>query len=255
MAPPKQTEMLAQILEELKALNNKVDGIDNKLEALTTKVNGIREDVDKNTAAIATLRAEFDAHKEKSSAEVLKLKVSMNKREQQLRSCTVRIFNMPHVYGESVDNFSALTKHVYDRLISPALTAAVAAGDLPRVPPQQQAIEACFRAFSPTEPNPDTPPAPVICRLSSRFIKYCLMKNRRAATTPSEAERSARARRLVIVEDLTPPTHSLLKALQADDRVEKVWSVNGQVHYTLVDQAGVKKVKNVFDTVDSILEK
>jgi len=55
------------------------------------------------------------------------------------------------------------------------------------------------------------------------------------------------------VEDLTPPTHGLLKALQADSRVDKVWSVNGQLHFTLVGREGVKKVKNVFAPLSEIL--
>jgi len=143
---------MSLILEELKQLNSKVDGIKEELQTLNNTVTGIRQDVDKNIEDIANIREELNTYKNRTDSDILQLKTSFNNREQQLRSCTVRIFNFQVSAGESVDNYANLATRVYDRVIQPALAAAVAAGDLARVPPQAAAIEACFRAFSPTEP-------------------------------------------------------------------------------------------------------
>jgi len=236
-------------LEELKQLaviSAKVDGVDGKLTELNNTVSGLRVDVDANKASIATLTADLAAHKDLTSKEINALKLGFNQREQQLRSNTIRIFNLPHSPGESVDNYRNLAVKVYDRLLLPALTAAAEGGELGRVPPQQSTIESCFRAFSINEPDPGAPPMPVICRLTNRHIKTCILKHKKIATTQSEAERAARVKRVVMVEDLTPPTHALLKALQADARVGKVWSINGQIQFTLAGKEGFHRVKNVF---------
>lgn len=246
-------DKLDQILAQLKSLDSKVDSVNSKLEALNTTVTNLGKEVASNTADIKELRADFEKYKTDSEAELKKLKTSFNHREQQLRSTTVRIFNLPPIFGESVDNYKGLASRVYDCLIRPALVAAKAAGDLATVPQQQNSIEACFRAYVPVEPAAGSPPAPVICRLSSRFIKFAVMKNRKAATALSEPEKVAGARRLAIVEDLTPPVHGLLKELQADRRVDKAWTVNGQVHYSLVGKSGFKKVKNIFDPINTFL--
>ncbi len=248
-----QPDKLDQILNQLRSLDSKIDGVNTKLETLNSTVVTLRSDVTSNTANIQQLRDDFESYKSETSKDILRLKTSFNHREQQLRSCTVRIFNLPTVHGESVDNYKGLSARVYERLIRPALAAAKAAGDLATVPQPQNAIEACFRAYMPTEPPAGSPPAPVICRLSSRFLKFAVMKNRKAASVLSEAEREAGARRLAIVEDLTPPAHSRLKELQADNRVDKAWTVNGQIHYSLPGKSGYKKVKNIFEPIDSYL--
>jgi len=154
-----------------------------------------------------------------------------------------------------VNNFSGLSARIFDRVIRPALVAASAAGEIGSVPSAASVVEACFRTVAPSEPPPNAPPMAVICRLSSRFYKSTVMKHRRAALVQSDHEKAARLPRLVVVEDLTPPALGLLKALKADGRVEKAWSVNGQVHYTLAGQpaAGVRRVRNVFDSPDSFL--
>lgn len=251
-----QRDKLDQILDELKkldVLSKKFDDLDTKIGSLTSITTTLRADVDNNQAAINTLRTEFETFKSNSQAEVKQLKTSFNNREQSLRSSVVRIFNMPVIIGESIDNYKALAARAYDRLIRPALVAAKAAGDLGAVPQQQNAVEACYRVFQQKEQVPGGPPAPVVVRLASRHIKFLVMKYRKAAAAPSEAERGAGAKFLIVVEDLTPSSHKMLKLLQSDDRVEKVWSINGQIHYSLPGQSGFKKVKSVFDPVDSFL--
>ena len=70
---------------------------------------------------------------------------------------------------------------------------------------------------------------------------------------PSEGEKLAGGKHFVVVEDLTPPAHKLLKALQANSRTEKVWSVNGHICDSLPQKKGYKRVRSVFDSIESIL--
>ena len=79
------------------------------------------------------------------------------------------------------------------------------------------------------------------------------MKHRKAIPPPSDGEKKDGIRRFVLVEDLTPEAHSLLKALQQDTRTEKVWSINGQICYTRPGIPGFKKVRNIFDPLEAIL--
>ncbi len=249
-------DKLDRILEELKkldVLDKKFDSLNTKIETLTATTTTLRTDVTANTTDINNLRAEFESFKQTSQTETRQLKTAFNNREQQLRSTTIRVFNMPVVGGESIDNYKALANRVYERLLRPALVAAKAAGDLGVIPQQATIIEACYRVFQQREPEPGAPPAPVVVRLSSRQFKFSVMKYRKAAASPSEADRETGGKRLIVVEDLTPPAHKLLKELQADSRVEKVWTINGQVHYVLTGTAGYKKVKNIFDPIDSFL--
>jgi hypothetical protein len=70
-----------------------------------------------------------------------------------------------------------------------------------------------------------------------------------------KGEKTAGVKRFIVVEDLTPANHKAMKDLQADDRVEKVWSVDGRLRLVLNgDDKSVKKVKSVFDPIDSIIQ-
>ncbi len=232
-------------LDKLDSLEAKVDEFNRKVSDLSTSVNTLKSEVDVNTAAIAEIRKEMAADKK----EIRSLKEQLNYREQLSRGSTVRIFNLPPVRGESVNNYQGLASRVYDKIIRPCLVAAKNGGDIATVPQIQNCVDACYRVFSPTEPEPGSTPMPVVVRLASPNIKIAVMKHRRAIP-PGEVG----SLRILVVEDLTPPTHKLLKELQKDSRTAKVWSLNGRICYKLVDQPeSVKRVKSVFATVAEIL--
>ena len=71
---------------------------------------------------------------------------------------------------------------------------------------------------------------------------------------PTEAERAAGIKRFILMEDLTPANHIMLKDLQSDNRVDKVWPVDGRIFFVLVGQEqSIKYVKSVSETPDSII--
>ena len=222
-------DFIVQQLKKLNALDTlstKMDGISASLNQLTSKVETLQQTVSANTTDIAANKAdiaELRGELQKNKTEVKALKTSHNLREQRLRSTTVRLFNFPVTIGESLDNYRPLETKVYEKIVRPAIVAAKAAGYVGSVSQQQNCIEACFRVFSPREPEPGSPLLPVIIRLSSNAIKFAVMKNRKHIPAPGDSEKSTGIRRFILVEDLTPEAHSLLKALQKDSRAEKVW--------------------------------
>ena len=248
--------LLQQIWDKVKnldAVEQKIDGLSTRFDSLSTKVSTLETSVNQHTNDIAEIRAELAA----SRAEVKVLKTSHHLREQRLRSTTVRLFNYPYSVGESLDNFKSLTAKVYERVIRPTLVAAKAAGDVGSVQQQQNVIEACFRIYSSRDQegaSASTSSSPIIIRLANSSIKQSVMKHRKAIPAPSDNEKEAGSRRFLLVEDLTPEAFGLLKALQKDSRTEKAWSTNGQIFFTRPGVPGYKKVRNIFDTIDTILE-
>lgn len=242
-------DKLDLILTKLDSLETQIGSISKDLTTLNNTVTTLKTSVESNTSEIAELKARMDKH----DKEMLLLKSSHHKREQRLRSNTIRLFNFPYTLGESLENFKSLTSKVYDRVIKPTLVAAKAAGDLGSVPQQSTVIENCFRAYRKEEEPSNRSPPPVLIRLAGPNFKFAIMKNRRVIPPPSDGERKAGLRSFVLVEDLTPEAHSLLRALQQDSRTEKVWSVNGTIHFSKPGVSGYRKVRSVFDSVDSIL--
>jgi hypothetical protein len=94
--------------------------------------------------------------------------------------------------------------------------------------------------------------------LTSSTIKAAIFWSKgEALPDPTEAEKSAGIRRFHITEDLTSPTFNLLMELRAHEKVERAWTTEGQIRYTLKGDksAYVHKVKSAFDNIDSILPK
>ena len=237
-------------LDTLDNLVSKLDALAVTVSNLSSVVEAVRKEVDNNTQDIKNIRSDFETFKRDSASELRAVKNTLNYREQQLRGNTVRLFNFPH----SQDDAAGLQARVYDRIVRPLLSAAKAAGDLASVPQAHNAFEACYRAFSQEEPSEGSPPAPVVIRFVSKALKIAVLKNRRQhLPEPSEGERRAGVKRFVLVEDLTPPAHKLLKVMQADSRTDKVWSVNGQICFSVPNKKGFKKVRSVFDSLDLIL--
>ena len=245
-------DLILKKLEKLNLLDDVVAKL-GKLEFtvgnISSAVDNLARNVQANTEDILNLRYEFEAFKKETVAELRSVKHSLNLREQQLKSTQVRVFNFP----VAADEETSLSPRIYDRILKPLLAAAKAAGDLGSVPQVQNVVESCYRILYKEEPAAGQPPPPIIIRFVNKQLKIAVLKQRRhAMPTPSEGEQKKGIKRFVIVEDLTPPAHKLLKALQDDERTDTVWSVNGQIHYSLPGKTGYKKVRSVFDHIDQI---
>ena len=222
------------ILAQLKLLAP----VPQKLEELHSTVKEIRADVDTVKHDVA----KHEEHIARLDEEIKTLKLSDIHHKQQLRSLTIRILNLPQIPAERED----LRGRIYD-LIKPLLNAAKLAKDLSSVPPVSSVFDAVFRPY---QGEHGKAPPPVIIRLQNRAIKQALLKNRKLLP---EQEIDGRKMRTLLVEDLTPENHRALSLLAKSKKVEKAWSADGLIKYTLPGQNRVRTVLNVLATVEEII--
>lgn len=260
-------DIIIEKLKKLDTLDVKIDNFSAELKSLSDCVTSLQVDIEEvrgdttdNAAAIREVKAQLNVMAMTQDTKIREMQLTINNREQQLRACTIRIFNVPVITGESAENFKILTLRTYD-IIRPILVEAKAAGDVATVQQLHNVIEACYRLPGGENPKPGTPPPPVIVKLTSKQTKIAIMKHKKKVLQAADDEQEfvagaaggRRKRGFIIVEDLTGPTHKLLRALQEDARTEKVWTVNGRIHYTLTGKTGYKVVRNVFDSLHQIL--
>ncbi len=103
MAQPDKLYLILGKVMKLDSIEEQISNINNKLSALSTSVSTLETTVTGHTVEIAELRSLLDQQK----SEISKLKLSHHKREQRLRSTTVRLFNFPYTVGESLENYKA----------------------------------------------------------------------------------------------------------------------------------------------------
>jgi len=185
--------------------------------------------------------------------EVQHLKESSNDRDQADRGNTLRLFGLPLSRDER-DGNKTTAAVAYDRILKPILSAAKSKGSVPSVPQLSSLVTECYRVGKPGSSESGSPP-PIIIKFVNPQHRLAILRTKKENTpSPTDAERAAGFKRFVIVEDLTPANHKTLKDLNSDDRVEKVWSVDGRIRFVLSgDDKSVKRVKSVFDSVDSII--
>jgi hypothetical protein len=187
-------------------------------------------------------------------SEVKHLKEAVNHREQLARALCIRVINLPVADDEvnGPDPAAATAKLVYERVIRPLLTAAKTKAKISSVPTLPNVISKAFRVAKPIS---SAPPPPIIVHLLSPTIKSIIfIMKKEAMPRLSDAERAQFQRRLLLSEDLTPPTFAFLKLLKGDERVNRAWTVEGQVRFIKEGDPNniVHKVRSVYNTVDSL---
>jgi len=223
-----------------------------QVDALVVQVNTLEAKLASQEIIINTLSKESRTAKE-----------AINNREQADRGNTLRLFGLPLTTDEQ-DGNKTISSIVYDRVLKPILIAAKNKGLATSVPQLSNLITDCYRVGKPSSSSGGsgasgaaaaTPP-PIIIKFGNPQHRLAILKNKKASTPPpTEAERFAGSKRFVLVEDLTSANHRMLKDLQNDERVSKVWSVDGRIRFVLSGQdESIKRVKSVFDTPDSVIQ-
>jgi outer membrane murein-binding lipoprotein Lpp len=189
--------------------------------------------------------------------DVKQLKEIVNNREQQVRNLTVRLSGICLTEEERLgpDPAAAAAKNAYERVIRPLLQAAKSCGKISSTPNMANIITKAFRTSKPPS-SPNAPPPPIIIHLSSAAYKSAILSMRKESLPkPNDAEKSIGIKRLYLSEDLTPPTHTLLKKLKDDKRTSRVWTVDGQIRFVKDGDPNsfVHKVRSVFDPIETIL--
>ena len=247
--PPKSDKSdtkLDQILEQLKQLDQltpmaqKIDQLHSSLGTLKEELGSLTFTVQGHEDCLTALETDMMAQKELA-----------NNQQQQLRSLTIRLLNVPTTVGESTNNFAWLRDIVYNRFLTPLLAAAKDNSVLSEIPPMNSLIESCFRPYAAI---PDKLPPPIIIKLTNRPLKIEVMSNKKELPKLTAFETSAGVTRFILVEDLTPDNHRCLAALSKSKLTGKVWSVDGRIKYTMADKPNdVLTVKSVFDPITTIL--
>jgi hypothetical protein len=185
--------------------------------------------------------------------EVKRLKETSNDREQAAKSRTVRLFGYATSDEETrtTDSGKSFNNKLYDCIIKPCLNAAKTNGDIQSTPQFSTAVEKIYRAGKSANPGR---PAPIIITFTSETYRLAVLRNKKSALpAPSTSERDAGIRRYLVVEDLTPANYTMLKSLQQREEVDKAWTIEGKIPYTMRGNSTVRKVKSVFDSVENIL--
>jgi hypothetical protein len=239
-------QSLQYLIANSNATNAKLDMALNKLEAIGARMDSVESDV------------------KHAFSEIFELKDKINTIEQKERSLAIRIFgfSISEDEREATDQPNVLAKTVYDRVIRPILVHARDQKIINTLPQFQNTISEAFRLPSkkPAASSSSTPsarPPPILVKLVSAQVKMAIFKAKSATPEPTDAEKTAGIKRYHIAEDLTPSTFNLLMDLRSNGAVERAWTTEGQVRYTLKnDQSSyVHKVKSVFEPIDSYIKK
>jgi hypothetical protein len=240
-------QSLQYLIANSNATNAKLDIALNKLESIGARMDNVETDV------------------KHAFSEIFELKDKINSIEQKDRSLAIRVFGLSisEDERESSDQTNATAKLVYDKIVRPILIHARDQKLIPTLPQYQNAISEAFRlpskkssTASSTSSSSSRPP-PILVKLASSQIKIAIFKSKSALPEPSEAEKAAGTKRYHLAEDLTPATFNLLMDLRNNSAVERAWTTEGQVRYTLKDDrtSYVHKVKSVFEPIDSYIKK
>ena len=224
--------------------------MEDKINYIFNSVQKIESGFGAQQAKIAKLESTVEV----LSNEVHTLKNLVNHREQEFRSCSIRISGFPLTEEEKTQGSKYLSERLYDRVIRPILTAAKANGLLEKVPTLPNTVLSCYRVGSAAaKPNkPNSPP--VVMKLSNTMLKVAIMKSKKDSTPgPTDAEKAAGFKKVLIFEDLTPPAFKKLKELQEREEISKAWSIEGRLFFVLQGSTVISRVPSVFDDIVTIL--
>jgi hypothetical protein len=186
--------------------------------------------------------------------EIRQLKDRANSAAQLTKANSIRLIGYPTSDEEtkSTDGGKSFTARIYEKILKPVLAVAKAKGDIPSVPSLANTVEAVYRAGK-TGPGTHTPP--IVITFNNRAARLAVLRNKRNnIPLPTDEERSLGAKKYIIAEDLTGPSFRMLRLLQNDDRVSKVWTADGNIRFVLKDEPNhLKKVSSVYLTVDQVI--
>ena len=244
-------EGLAKLIEELR-----ID-FTAKFERLEALLETSKNDLTSAKREVATLTKAM----EEKEREVSYLKWKANDQEQYARSWSIRILDLAIPAGLDASDPDQVMQTVYDKLLKPILEGAVSKKLLPSLPHYTAILETAH--ILPSKAN-QTPP--IIARFYSRNIKAMMfrLKKEFAAKQPSsqtlQSQPGPQTRQFAklafpFYEDLTTANFKKMRAIAQDNRVLACWSVAGQLRFRLNGEDRVRKVQDIFATVDSIIQK
>ena len=220
-----------------------LESLEAKIDLLMAKVDEIRvleAKVETLESTVSTLSGTVD-----------QLKEQVNHRDQQLRGNSARVYGLSTSADED-DDARSLVKRVYKAIVKPVLVVAKANKLIDTIPNMQCTIQDAYRVRvfagqSRIAGQLSQPPAPIIIKFVSPAVRLAFFRSKRLGLpAPSEADKAAGTKKYGVSEDLTGPNYKKFKEMVASDRVEKVWSVDGRLRYTVPGDKTVRRIKSVF---------
>ena len=191
----------------------------------------------------------------KTKKELRYVKESANRYELSARSLTVRFLGLPVSQEEatSSERNKVAVKNAYDRFLKPIFNAARAKGHITAVPQLTTAISEGFRLNTNAKDKRGIPyPAPLLIKFSDKTYRTAIFLCKREVLAYLKEEGGTIP---IIVEDLTAATLAKMKELKEDERIEKVWTTEGSIRFTLVaDPEKVRKFPGAFTPISEVLK-
>jgi len=258
MAPPKKGDKdkekekecdevtLKDVLAELTAIKarlDKVDTLDKKIDQLQTQLSNIVSENTKLKEENKTLQEKV----EKQENIISELRTGLDGVERHQRSWSVRVLNIPLTKDEERDPSLTMQK-VYDLLLYPILVGAREEGALRQIPECEQLLETAH-----VLPGRPGAARPVIVRFNKRAYKSICFRFRRTYA-PTTTIRGDKERQLYpFFDDLTRAAAAKMAEIQADSSVQACWSINGQLRFKMNNSDQVRRVRSVYDSLETIL--
>ena len=237
-------DLLAE-LTDIKAKLSSVDSLGEKMDKLQTQLEEMSTANKKLEEENVNLRTTL----QQQNATIDELRANLDGVERHQRSWSIRVHNVPLTDIEERDPTLTMRK-VYYLLLQPILTGAKERGALRAVPDCDQLLETAH-----VLPGRPGAAKPIIVRFCKRPLKALCFRYRKefAPTTTTKGDPERERQLFPFHDDLTRSAAHKMAELQADPSVQACWSVNGQLRFKLKDSEHVKKVKSVFDSVETIL--
>ena len=256
-----------------KDLQTSIDSNQNSIKDVAVSVTNLVEFKDDILARLKYLEGEDKASKAKIAAlekSDLQKSIQLNYYEQRGRSRSLVIKKFK-VEPTLLKDAPKLAKHVYTELLQPIMEKACEAGDIDYVPSPYQLIEYLHPLPVSTKKKEASTPLPVgmqqpepehefvaniICRLSSRFKKFALVKHK-ADFFKTYNKGKVDSEQVYMVDDRTSQNSTIMRLLYEDDNInkKKIQIRNSRVRFQRVGETSYHYIKNPFaKTVDEALK-
>ena len=244
----------ARSMEELVgSLSAKLDDISNQLAFANKRLDDQADRFDKLEKLLADSQRENQALKTallNKDDEVHQLKIKLNMVEQHSRSTCIRIFNLD-ISGDDRDPV-VIIDNVYNRVLMPILIGAVETKKMAALPPSDKLILSAHIL-----PGKENKAKPILVRLCNSHARTIIMMNKKAfaPSAPIASNSSGPARQLYpIFEDMTRDSFRTMRAISAHASVQSCWCAGGQLRYRLIDSDTIKKVSDIYCSIEDIIK-
>ena len=249
---------LDELVATVKSLTATTEALREQLASSTSTINNLSTRLTTIETLLKVTQADNTTLKKELSGsyqEVNQLKNKLNNLEQHHRGWSVRVTGLK-IPSEEENDPIRVKNHLYEKFLKPILEGAVQRKILSKLPSCNEILEKAHIL-----PAKGTAVKSIIARFYCRDMRALCFRLRKEFAPREATARTARSGpdsrmpkyQYLMFDDLTRLNFLKMKAISEDKRVHQCWSTNGHLKFRLVDSDQIRKVHNIFDTIDSIL--